>query len=140
MQDAPTGTTFPMPLDAYAGPSPDGLLATLADRIVANPFNAVATTIFVMAIVHTFVASRFTRWAHLLQHAADDRARRAGRPVRPSVGAELLHFLGEIEVVFGLWAIVLVAAIVFMHDWPAASHYLNESVNYTEPMFVVVIM
>ena len=140
MPDAPTGTTFPMPLDAYAGASPDGLLATLADRIAANPFNAVATTIFLIAIVHTFVSSRFTHRAHLLQQAADERARQAGRPIRPSVGAEVFHFLGEIEVVFGLWAIVLVAAIVLMHDWPTASHYLNESVTYTEPMFVVVIM
>jgi len=27
----------------------------------------------------------------------------------PSVLAELLHFLGEVEVVFGLWAVVLMA-------------------------------
>src|SRR5688500_18815402 len=119
MQELSQGAqTFPMPLDAYASPSPDGLLATLADRISANPFNAVATSIFVLAIVHTFVASRFTRMAHDVQHRADERARLAGRPARPSVRAELLHFLGEIEVVFGLWAVALATAIIVMHDWP----------------------
>ena len=44
------------------------------------------------------------------------------------------------EVVFGLWAIVLMAAAAIFHGWPAAAHYLNDSVNYTEAMFVVVIM
>jgi hypothetical protein len=141
MHDAPAaGAAFPTPLEAYGAPSPDGLLATLADRIATNPFNAVATAIFLLAIVHTFVAAKFTHWAHDLQHEADDRARAAGRPLRPSIRAEVLHFLGEIEVVFGLWAVVLVTAIVAMRDWDTAVHYVNGTVDYTEPLFVVVIM
>jgi hypothetical protein len=139
-EHALAASTFPMPLDAYGPASPDGLFATLAERLSANPFNGVATAIFVLAIVHTFAASRVTRMAHDLQHRADDRARAAGRTPRPSVRAELLHFVGEIEVVFGLWAVVLVTAIVTMHDWDTATHYLNDTVNYTEPLFVVVIM
>ena len=43
-------------------------------------------------------------------------------------------------MVFGLWAVVLIAAIVLAHGWEAAKHYVNDTVNYTEPMFVVVIM
>jgi hypothetical protein len=54
--------------------------------------------------------------------------------------AELLHFLGEVEVVFGLWAIVLLAAISAVRGWETATHYVNDTVNYTEPLFVVVIM
>ena len=75
------------------------------------------------------------------KHAHDERARHEGRPAVPSVAAGILHFFGEIEVVFGLWALVLArrdgAAT------PAGStavNYFNDTVVYTEPLFVVVIM
>jgi hypothetical protein len=60
-----------------------------------------------LAILHTFAAIQFARRAHRIQHAHDERARLAGKAATPSVTAEVLHFMGEIEVVFGLWAIVL---------------------------------
>ena len=40
---------FPLPLSAY--PAGDGLLQLLRARIEVEPFNAVATTIFLLAIV-----------------------------------------------------------------------------------------
>jgi hypothetical protein len=43
-------------------------------------------------------------------------------------------------VVFGLWAVVLLVAIAAHAGWTTATHYISETVNYTEPMFVVVIM
>jgi hypothetical protein len=48
--------------------------------------------------------------------------------------------LGEVEVVFGLWAIVLLAAITATEGWATAKGYFNGTVNYTEALFVVVIM
>jgi hypothetical protein len=48
--------------------------------------------------------------------------------------------MGEVEVVFGLWAIALVVAIVVFADWPTAVNYLSYQVDFTEPLFVVVIM
>jgi hypothetical protein len=48
--------------------------------------------------------------------------------------------MGEVEVVFGLWAIVLLVALTTYEGWGTARHYLNDTVNYTEPLFVVVIM
>ena len=95
-----------MPLDAY--PVVDGgLLATLAARLHADPFNAVATGIFVLAILHTFVAARFTHWPTTCSTGTTsaDGARAWGRSraCRPSC----CTFSGEVEVVFGLWAIVL---------------------------------
>ncbi len=54
--------------------------------------------------------------------------------------SRLMHFLGEIEVVFGLWAIPLLLAVVFFFDWPTVVGYVSHSVNYTEALFVVVIM
>ena len=44
------------------------------------------------------------------------------------------------EVVFGLWAVVLVMAIAIVAAGHTAKHYINDGVNYTEPLFVVVIM
>ena len=70
----------------------------------------------------------------------DQRQAAAGLPPRPSVAAELLHFLGEVEVVFGLWTLPLMAAIIVTHGWSTATHYVNDTVNYTEPLFVIVIM
>jgi hypothetical protein len=134
-----TPAEFPVPLTAYPV-VPGGLAETLAARIEFAPFNAVATGIFFLAILHTFAAARFTALAHRVQHRHDDLARAAGRPAAPSLLAEVLHFLGEVEVVFGLWAVVLAVAIAMDAGWETATHYLNDTVNYTEPLFVVVIM
>jgi hypothetical protein len=52
----------------------------------------------------------------------------------------LLHLLGEVEVVFGLWAVVLLIAITAYAGWESATHYVNDTVDYTEPLFVAVII
>ena len=135
----PSAAGFPTPLSAYPA-VPGGLLATLESRVAYDPFNLLATGIFLAAILHTFTAARFTRMAHAFQHRHDAKALARGEAPRPSVRAELLHFLGEVEVVFGLWAVVLMVAIALDHGWTAAAHYINDDVNYTEPLFVIVIM
>jgi Putative Na+/H+ antiporter len=139
MLTAPEPTTFPRLLDSYPPPAAS-LLDTLSARIAAEPFNAVASGIFGLAILHTFAAARFTALAHAVQHRHAKRQRQLGRPEVPSVLAEALHFFGEVEVVFGLWAIVLLAAITVHFGWHTAASYFNGTVNYTEPLFVIVIM
>ncbi|HEX5344511.1 MAG TPA: putative Na+/H+ antiporter, partial [Duganella sp.] len=47
--------------------------------------------------------------------------------------------LGEVEVVFGFWAFVLMAAIALLNGGQAAIAYA-ESRQYTEPLFVFVVM
>lgn len=131
---------FPRPLTEYPDVAGESIARVLAARIEAEPFNAIATGIFFLAILHTFAAARFTALAHRVQHRHDEKARSDGRPATRSVVAELLHFLGEIEVVFGLWAVLLLVAITGYAGWETAKHYLNDTVNYTEPLFVVVIM
>ncbi len=91
-------------------------------------------------MLHTFVAGWFTAASHRLQARHDQRRAEAGLPPRPSIAAEVLHFLGEIEVVFGLWTLPLMIAIIVIRGWSTATHYLNDTVNYTEPLFVIVIM
>lgn len=136
----PPAAVLPTPLSAYPPPSPDGLVATLAQRANQDPFNLIATGIFFLAIVHTFSAARFAALAHRVQHDHDEAETRAGRAPCPSILAEILHFFGEVEVVFGLWAIVLAAAILAWHGFPTVIEYLGHTVVYTEPIFVVVIM
>ena len=75
--------------------------------------------------------------SHAVQERHDAAAREAGRTPQPSVAAEILHFFGEVEVVFGLWAVPLVLAIAATHGWDVAKHYVNDTVNYTEALFVV---
>jgi hypothetical protein len=131
---------IPRPLEMYPSAGDQSLAAELASRVQLEPFNALATGVFLLAILHTFAAARFAALAHRTQHRHDDMAQAQGRPTSPSLRAEALHFLGEVEVVFGLWAVVLLAATAGYAGWEAATHYVNDSVNYTEPMFVVVIM
>ncbi len=135
-----SAAAFPPPLSAYPPPSPDGLVATLLDRVQQVPFNAIATGIFVLAIVHTFLAARFAALAHHVQHEHDRKRLAAG--VRPSLSpvAEFLHFFGEVEVIFGLWVVVLMFAMTSSYGWETSKEYLAHGVNYTEPIFVVVIM
>lgn len=131
---------FPTPLDSYLDGAGRSLWQVLVARAEADPFNAVATLIFVLAVIHTFVAWRFVEASHHLQARHDARTTAAGLSARPSVAAELLHFVGEIEVVFALWGLPLLIAITASRDWHTAMHYLNDTVSYAEPLFVVVIM
>ena len=130
---------FPPPFTAYP-PGSAGLWEEFVSRVRYEPFNALATSIFLLAILHTFAAARFTALAHRVQERHDARARAGGRAPSPSVAAELLHFLGEIEVIFGLWAVVLMVSMTVYAGWESAKLYVNDQVNYTEPLFVVVIM
>lgn len=131
---------FPRNLSSYPALPQQPLLEVLQSRIDIEPFNLVATAIFFVAVIHTFVASWFTAAAHGVQHRHARRMAAAGLPDTPSVVGELLHFLGEIEVIFGLWSVVLLFAIAVVEGWSTATHYVNSTVNYTEPLFVVVIM
>ena len=131
---------FPRSLASYPDVAGQSLWEILRARAALDPFNAIATAIFLLAVIHTFLAPRFSAAAHRVQERHRDRMARAGRTETPSVLAELLHFFGEVEVVFGLWALPLLAAIASFEGLTTATHYLNSTVNYTEPLFVVVIM
>lgn len=82
----------------------------------------IAAAIFAVALLHTFAAKQFERLSHRFP-------RHAG----------LFHLLGEVEVVFGFWAIVLVLSMALLVGGGDALAYA-ESRNYTEPLFVFVVM
>ena len=141
---------FPLPLHTYPDTGPAGLLEILRQRVAADPFNLVATIIFLLAISHTFLATKCMHLAHRWrdEHAARLRARRDTGDAAPraagrdavSFKAEAMHFLGEVEAIFGIWVVPLLAAITIYKGWPAAERYVSHGVTFTEPMFVVVIM
>jgi len=139
---------FPLPLDAYVAPA-GGLIEVLLGRVKADPFNLVATVIFLLAIVHTFMAGKIQHLAHEaeVRHAERLKARPRridrdddGHRDEVSFKGQLLHFFGEIEAIFGIWAVILGLAIVGLKGGATALHYIGQTVNYTEPMFVVVVM
>lgn len=132
---------FPLALDSYGDADMAGILEILGHRVALEPFNLVASLLFLCAIVHTFLTARFRAIAHRLEHDYE-RKKKEGKVREDAVhlGAEIMHFLGEVEVTFGLWVLVLFWAIVAYFDWNTVVDYLVRRVNYTEPMFVVVIM
>jgi hypothetical protein len=122
IQAAPASTSgaapaFPMPVEDYHDEQTPGITAKLVQRIQAEPFNLVGTLIFIGAIIHTFLASKFMLIAHRLEHryhtlkeqekdASDDRELSRMRDSL-QFRAQLFHFLGEVEAVFGIWLIPL---------------------------------
>ena len=95
----------------------------------------IGTVLFGIAVCHTFLVKKFEELAHKYPQG--------------SVGENFYHFLGEVEVVFGLWAAVFVGFFSIINGFAiyddshhlvgGALHYL-ESLNFTEPAFVFVIM
>ncbi len=136
--DAPV---FPPSLESYGDGDMGSILGILDNRIRQAPFNLVASLIFVCAIIHTFLTGRFMVLAHRWTHDHEEKIKQGQAP-RDSVhhGAEAFHFLGEVEAVFGIWAAALMVAIMLFFDWSTAKSYILHGVNFTEPMFVVVIM
>ena len=132
---------FPPSFDSYKDTDLKSIAAILKNRIKAEPFNLVATIIFLCAIVHTFLTGKFMAIAHQWEHEHDQKKKK-NLVDRNSVHhrAELFHFLGEVEAVFGLWAIALAAAIFFFYDWNTLTNYVVYNVNFVEAEFVVVIM
>src|SRR5690606_2668435 len=77
------------------------------------------------AICHTFLVSKFARIAHKYPEG--------------SIGENFWHFMAEVEAVFGMWAAVYLGLIFITEGFMAPVKYL-ESMNFTEPAFVFVIM
>jgi hypothetical protein len=158
---------FPLPLGYYDKKlNEDGKIdlgETLSYRSKQqNGFNLVASIIFVCAILHTFLAGFFVNMAHHHQEVHEVRIKKEGRTAcaKPqddakddvSFKAQALHFLGEVEVIFGLWVAALVISIYyffgflgegldgFLDGYHQVQLYFGSDVNFIEPVFVVIIM
>lgn len=98
------------------------LLFSLGSSPVPTTIQMIGAALFAVAIFHTFATKYFEHLAHI-------------QPIH----AGLWHLLGEVEVVFGFWALVLVIAMFLIDGSVAATHYIDTR-NFTEPMFVFAIM
>ena len=141
MSNGTTATpAIPRALETYPSAADSDLAADLALRVQLEPFNALATGIFLLAIVHTFAAARFTRsrTACSTTTTGGARTRPTGVAQPARRGAPLpRRSRGGLRPVGGAcsWSPSRAYA-----GWDAAEHYFNDTVNYTEPLFVVVIM
>jgi len=143
----PYSGPFPRPLDSYGDEGSNDVLSVVANRAFADKFNLVATIIFLLAIIHTFLAPRILAWSQRLQEEHEENlqlvygnAPSADRPHWQSIPAAILHFFGEVEVVFGLWTVPLAVAMFIQKGPSVTRHYFDQDVSYIEPLFVVVIM
>ena len=82
----------------------------------------IGAILFALALIHIFSTKYF-------EHLAHTRPAHAG----------IWHFLGEVEVVFGLWAMVLIVAFLIIDGKQVATTYLEQQ-SFTEPMFIFAIM
>jgi hypothetical protein len=89
---------------------------------MTTTMQTIGLVLFVVALLHTFST-------HLFEILAHRHPRHAG----------LFHLLGEVEVVFGFWAFVLMAFMALVEGSQAALDYA-ESRHYSEPLFVFVVM
>jgi hypothetical protein len=87
-----------------------------------TPTELGASIIFAIAVLHTFCTGYF-------ESLAKNSKSHAG----------LWHLLGEVEVVFGFWAAVLIIFMCFIEDLNTAKVFLEKR-NFTEPLFVFAIM
>ena len=89
-----------------------------------NPttIQAVAAALFALALIHTFSTKFFEHLAHT-------------RPAHAGVW----HLLAEVEIVFGVWAMLFMAVMGVIEGFNSAMQYLDGR-NFTEPLFVFAIM
>jgi hypothetical protein len=139
--------SFPPPLDSYGDAGTAGVWAVLVHRVQVEPFNLVATVIFLLAIVHTFLAPALLHRSQVVQRRYESKlAAEHGslealpRRRRQSIPAAFLHFIGEVEVIFGIWVIPLALAMLFAKGAAVTRAYFDDGVDYTEALFVVIIM
>lgn len=131
---------FPRPENSYEDSAYDSIPQILKHRIIAEPFNLIALLVFICAIVHTLMSSYFIKKAHmkeayykeLIKHELVDKNSH-------SISAGVYHLLGEVEVVFGIWAVVLALFISIFYSWDTFVGFID-GLHYTEPLFIIVIM
>jgi hypothetical protein len=87
-----------------------------------TPTELVASILFAIAVLHTFCTGYF-------EILANKSPKHAG----------LWHLLGEVEVVFGFWAAILVIYMSLNESLDTAKSFLDRR-NFTEPLFVFAIM
>ena len=96
-------------------------------ELMSDPLTQkIALVVFALAITHTFLVSKFLKLSHRFPHE--------------SISHKLCHVLGEVEAVFGIWALLLIFIMAGMHGKADIFNYLKHTLDFTEPALVFVIM
>ena len=82
---------------AAGGGSYTKLPAMMSDPTVQK----IALIIFALAIIHTFMVNKFLKLSHRFPH--------------DSISYKSMHILGEVEAVFGIWALVMIFIMAGMY-------------------------
>lgn len=136
----PTHPAFPPALESYGDAHLTGLWTVLGHRVRQEPLSLWASLLFLGALVHTFFTHRFRHWAHVLEHRQRERPAGGAGGAGSGMAPRVLHFLGEVEVVFGIWCLPLFGLMAATAGWQTTLEYFNHAVSYQEALFVVVIM
>ena len=112
-------------------------------------FNLVACGIFLAAIVHAFLVFKISAYAKKWD---ETYAASLSQSPRKKLISQALHLLSEVEIVFVLWAIVLLIALILNSEkgWGVMIQYLRggdlhgadsaPTSKFIEPIFVMVVM
>jgi Na+/H+ antiporter NhaD/arsenite permease-like protein len=100
-------------------------------NINANNIQAVATILFAIAVIHTFLTKPIKDYA--------------SRFKGDSIRGRTLKCLGEVELIFGFWAAVLLMFYAYFKGFMLETEHIGtvyylEKQNFTEPIFVFIIM
>jgi hypothetical protein len=142
-------------------PTTPDLWSQLAESVRQDGFLLAASVVFALAILHAFVAPFFARAAHKLEEAHREAVREGRAPVNDrgessSLRAAVMHLLGEVEAVFGIWTFVLFGLLIAWpgKGWDFACRYVESgdyaaalagvppsgASKFVEPLFVFIIM
>jgi len=135
-----TTSEFPRLISSYEDEELTSIKEILLNRIEKEPFNLVATLIFISAIIHTLMSSYFIKRAHEREAYYQELIKQGFVDKNShSISAGVYHLLGEIEVVFGIWVIMLALFISMFYSWDTFVGFVD-GLQYTEPLFIIVIM
>ena len=142
-------------------PTTPDLWPQLAEAVRQDGFLLAASVVFGLAILHAFSAPLFARAAHKLEEAHQAAVREGRAPVNErgessSLRAAVMHLLGEVEAVFGIWTFVLFGLLIAWpgKGWDFACRYVESGdyaavlagvpsagpSKFVEPLFVFIIM
>jgi predicted cation transporter len=93
--------------------------------VFSQDMAATTTVLFAFAVLHTFAANPIRRLGNKFQ--------------RGSMGEHLMHYMGEVEAIFGFWAFALLVWLALKINTETSIQYV-ESLNFTEALFVFCVM
>jgi hypothetical protein len=117
--------------------------------VQADYFNVVAGGIFLVAVIHAFLATKISAYAKQWDEKNSDFFQQS---FGKKMISQALHLLSEVEVVFGFWAILLLLTLTSYpgKGWGVMINYLNggdlhgsdssPTSKFIEPIFVMVVM